>query len=835
MRPARLSALALLLTTCLSNVPFARSANVCLLLYLLADNNLEEPIRGDLEEFVSSPLIKSQSLTSWVYFDHRNFFFSSSENIYDRLPFVYNKDGSERSGDKPEGSFYFRYDHGLGKLIIEEDLGELNSDSPQTVEDFVDRGLADCISRGSEEFMIVFGSHGGGFLGFGGDENIRRNNRALVQENNLIVGAMRSALDKNLGPGSKFDIVGFDACLMQALGAADDYKSVAKYLLASEEVEPGHGWDYTNAPQSISGSALDIAKYFQRTFLTSLHGDFQHETPKTLSIVDLQEFETSFLVKWEALSREWVTLMQANDPEVAIMLGRARTTAHDFQCASDEVEKSCVDMLDFMNAFKRLCPVGQDIPLGNALQEAMSAYEHMFVAKGIGPGTPSSLTGMHVFFPTKAGYREQSEYLFGNPSFATTVAPEWLRFLKTFYRIGTPSSDGTSVCGSSSTPISSTPISATPDTAPANALLLINPTVSDFREGVHQIDMEVARSVSSVLIEYGTEVTSLFGRRQRRLSAMRNTNSVAAKGDMAKSHRRYDRRGRGRNDNHQEKRRVEEEFDFVYLFSGDVLGEYEGSKYSATWDRSFWTIRSPTQSNEAIYVYDMSEGSKEAEVVYFPPSTDVTEEDLSFMTSIEEALDMGAQYGYLSFSETNANNIGIVTTVTLYTDSGDGRSYSEVPLSAGGRVVPIARCEGTWNGIEIEYLIGGFDFSIFDWDPNTSIEMQKVDAVVIADLIDATFYGIDITAGDENTGRYSSVILDFGRDGRLIPNDIIVEDDFVGDDYDDDNFFDDGWFSGSFDDDWFTGSFDDDWFSGSSERFTTGTGLLVTLFLYFIW
>ncbi len=241
MRPARLSALALLLMTCLSNAPFVRSANVCLLLYLMADNDLEFPIRGDLEEFVSSPLIKSQSLTSWVYFDHRNFFFSLSENIYDRLPFVYNKDGSERSGDKPEGSFYFRYDHGLGKLIIEEDLGELNSDSPQTVEDFVDRGLADCISRGSEEFMIVFGSHGGGFLGFGGDENMRRNNRALVQENNLIVGALRSALDKNLGPGSKFDIVGFDACLMQALGAADDYKSVAKYLLASEEVEPGHG------------------------------------------------------------------------------------------------------------------------------------------------------------------------------------------------------------------------------------------------------------------------------------------------------------------------------------------------------------------------------------------------------------------------------------------------------------------------------------------------------------------------------------------------------------------------------------------------------------------
>ncbi len=529
------------------------------------------------------------------------------------------------------------------------------------------------------------------------------------------------------------------------------------------------------------------------------------------------------------------------------MLGRARTTAHDFQCAFDEGEKSCVDMFDFMNAFKRLCPVGQDIPLGSALQEAMSAYENMFIAKGIGPGTrtyrlralkspgvswshliflvlffvmaASGLTGMHVFFPTKTGYREQSEYLFGNPSFATTVAPEWLRFLKTFYTIGTPSNDGTSVCGSSSTPSSSTP-----DSAPANAnpnALLINPTVSDFSGGIHQIDMEVARSVTFVSIEYGTEVTSLFGRR-RRLSVMRNTTSVAAQGNRATSHRRYDRRGRGRIENLQEKRRVEEEGDFVYLFSGDVLGEYEGSKYSATWDRSFWTVRSQTQFNEAIYVYDMSEGSREAEVVYFPPSTDVTEEDLLYMASIEDALDMGAQYGYLSFSETNANNIGIVTTVALYTDSGEGRSYSEVPLAAGGRVVPIAQCEGTFDGFAINYLIGGFGYSIFDWDPNNSIEMQKVDAVEFVDFIDADFYGIDITAGDENTGRYSSVILDFGRDGKLITSDIIVGDDFVIDDYDDDNFFD---------------KFGDffDIFSGSSERFTADMGWLVTSFLYLIW
>ncbi len=74
--------------------------------------------------------------------------------------------------------------------------------------------MANCIANGATEFMIVFNLCGAGFLGFGGDDNTRR---MLTQHNPSIVGALRSALDANLGSGSKFNIIGFDARLMQAL------------------------------------------------------------------------------------------------------------------------------------------------------------------------------------------------------------------------------------------------------------------------------------------------------------------------------------------------------------------------------------------------------------------------------------------------------------------------------------------------------------------------------------------------------------------------------------------------------------------------------------------
>lgn len=219
----------------------------------ITDTNLESFIMDDLREFTESSLIKTPTMTTWVYFDHRNYgtsvdsheqhhnddgMHSEAGDIIEPMSFVYNKDGSSQTGEKPQGSFYFKQDHSLGKLVIEEDLGELDGDSPETVLNFVNHALADCIANGAEEYMIVFSSHGGGFEGFGSDDHP---GRLLYQTNSDITGALRSALDSNLGEDYKFDVIGFDACLMQSFDAADDYSAVGQYYLASEQVEPGHG------------------------------------------------------------------------------------------------------------------------------------------------------------------------------------------------------------------------------------------------------------------------------------------------------------------------------------------------------------------------------------------------------------------------------------------------------------------------------------------------------------------------------------------------------------------------------------------------------------------
>lgn len=208
---------------------------------LKSDNDLEFYIRQDLEEYHESPMIQDPTTTTWVYFDHRNFDTTQveEEKIGFSLPFVFDDQGNPLSSEKPDGSFYYFYDHTLQKLIVDSDLGELNSDMSQTVYDFATRALGDCKAAGSTEYFIAFSSHGTGFEGFGGDENTARRRLGDVQTNTDIVSALRSALDDN--GIDKFDVIGFDACLMMAYGALDDYKSVSNYFIASEEVEPGHG------------------------------------------------------------------------------------------------------------------------------------------------------------------------------------------------------------------------------------------------------------------------------------------------------------------------------------------------------------------------------------------------------------------------------------------------------------------------------------------------------------------------------------------------------------------------------------------------------------------
>ncbi len=91
----------------------------------------------------------------------------------------------------------------------------------------------------ADRYGLICWDHGSGpLLGFGKD--IRFDNDRLDAEE------LRTALESSPFNGDKkLDFIGFDACLMSGLEIADIVKNHAQYMIASQEEEPGDGWDYS--------------------------------------------------------------------------------------------------------------------------------------------------------------------------------------------------------------------------------------------------------------------------------------------------------------------------------------------------------------------------------------------------------------------------------------------------------------------------------------------------------------------------------------------------------------------------------------------------------------
>lgn len=95
--------------------------------------------------------------------------------------------------------------------------------------------------------------------------------------------------------GKKLDLMGFDACLMSMAEVAAEFFGLADYLIASQEVEPGYGWDYRatlgyfNRNPQATASAFGQA--IIKSFVASYQGGSQGRSEVTLSLIDLSQLE----------------------------------------------------------------------------------------------------------------------------------------------------------------------------------------------------------------------------------------------------------------------------------------------------------------------------------------------------------------------------------------------------------------------------------------------------------------------------------------------------------------------------------------------------------------
>ncbi len=177
------------------------------------------------------------------------------------------------------------------EYLTMRNLGEQNMGDPKTLTDFIVWGIS---QFPAEKYVIILWDHGNGINGFGYDE-IFGDNLSLIELSTAFADAKKST-------GVDFELIGFDACLMATVEVAIKLSPFGNYLVASEEVEPAWGWDYTAILSSLTDDPDQTGSELGRVITDSyiahsganaeLYQDYESQKLVTLSVIDLKKIPT---------------------------------------------------------------------------------------------------------------------------------------------------------------------------------------------------------------------------------------------------------------------------------------------------------------------------------------------------------------------------------------------------------------------------------------------------------------------------------------------------------------------------------------------------------------
>jgi len=297
-----------------------------------------------------------------------------------------------------------------GELMLLEHQDQKNMGDDDTLGDFINY----CYDNyPADMYGLILWNHGGGaFNGYGYDE-LTNDCLSLMELGN----ALNATPFKD---NNKLEFIGFDACLMASIEVADALSPYAKYLIASQEPEPGMGWDYSFlADIEASHTGTDIGKLIVDYYIETSEELFAaipySYSDITLSVMDLDKvdeveaaLEDMYEIANSELSQETYSQfskLRANTKEIAPMY-------------SGEYSYDCVDMTDMAENMSRLYPTE-----GNALKAAISdmvVYQDANVKKEY---------GVSIYYPYNA--KEYSQYYV--PMFKTfDFAPNYTSYIENF-------------------------------------------------------------------------------------------------------------------------------------------------------------------------------------------------------------------------------------------------------------------------------------------------------------------------------------------------------------------------------------------------------------------
>lgn len=242
----------------------------------------------------------------------------------------------------------------------------------------------------SERYMIVFWNHGSGSAyGVCFDELYQPDGQ---NPDSLSIVEMAQGLKDG---GVTFDIIGYDTCLTATIENDYAIAPYGRYVVASEETEPGEGWNYDSWVKYLcknpTCSTTDLGKKIVDSYMELCTQNDQDDTA-TLSLVDLSKIKNVYTA-FVDMAKE----MSKTTSDIASFKSIKKEAKAARYFGTRTANEGYNNMTDLGDMAKNLsADLGQKVtkPVIDAIKSAVVYEKHGY--------NRSASTGISVFYPVKS-------------------------------------------------------------------------------------------------------------------------------------------------------------------------------------------------------------------------------------------------------------------------------------------------------------------------------------------------------------------------------------------------------------------------------------------------
>ena len=241
-------------------------------------------------------------------------------------------------------------------LTLLEEVESASMGDAQTLYDFLYYANA---SFPADKVAVTFWNHGGGSVDGAAFDQLYDNDSLNLLE---MYQAFDAVWPANAASPA-LELVGFDTCLMATIDVAAVFQNFAKYLVASEETEPGNGWLYSGwlaelaQNPAMDGDDLGVAmcsSYYEGCEAAGTADQV------TLSLTDLTKL-APLLEAYDSFGREALAAA-AEDPAFFAQLARAASQSENY--GGNTREQGYTNMVDLGHLARKtawLLPSAQSV------------------------------------------------------------------------------------------------------------------------------------------------------------------------------------------------------------------------------------------------------------------------------------------------------------------------------------------------------------------------------------------------------------------------------------------------------------------------------------------